>query len=81
MPPLWRRRKHADLRALGFLFSYAAPISHESDFRIAQERHLLPLEVLCPSWRMFVEQLDVEHIYPDIDPRFYHGKLRLSRAE
>src|SRR5689334_23059872 len=22
---------------------------------------------------------DTEHIYPDIDPRFYYGELRLSR--
>ncbi|KAM3548063.1 hypothetical protein ARSEF4850_009638 [Beauveria asiatica] len=28
---------------------------------------------------MLVEQLDTEHIYPRIDPRFVHGELRLSR--
>ncbi|KAH6986801.1 hypothetical protein EDB80DRAFT_183089 [Ilyonectria destructans] len=66
-------------RALGFLFSYAALISHESDFRIAQDRRLLPPEVLWPAWRMFVGQLDTEHIYRNIDPRFHHGELRLSR--
>ncbi|RYP42869.1 hypothetical protein DL768_010173 [Monosporascus sp. mg162] len=73
------KRQGLRQRALGFLCSYAALISYESDFRIAQEKHLLPPEVLWPAWRMFVEQLDVEHIYPDVDPRFYHGELRLSR--
>ncbi|KHN94744.1 uncharacterized protein MAM_07340 [Metarhizium album ARSEF 1941] len=66
-------------RALGFLFSYAALISHESDFCIAQEKHLLPQEARWPAWRMLVDQLDAEHIHPNIDPRFHHGELRLSR--
>ncbi|KAM3554896.1 hypothetical protein ARSEF4850_006247 [Beauveria asiatica] len=66
-------------RALGFLCSYAALLSHESDFLIAREKHLLPLEVTWCGWRMFVKQLDTEHIYPHIDPRFVHGELRLSR--
>ncbi|KAH7160537.1 hypothetical protein B0J13DRAFT_617299 [Dactylonectria estremocensis] len=29
-------------RALGFLFSHAALISYKSDFRVAEEKHLLP---------------------------------------
>lgn len=66
-------------RALGFLFSYAALISHESDFQIAKEKHLLPPGVRWLPWRTLVNQLDTEHIYPDIDPRFYYGELRLSR--
>ncbi|KAH7215367.1 hypothetical protein DER44DRAFT_158222 [Fusarium oxysporum] len=78
-PPQKCERRRLRERALGFLFSYAALISHESDFRIAVEKHLLPPEVRWPAWRTFVEQLDTEHIYPDIDPRFYHGELRLSR--
>ncbi|KAH7190488.1 hypothetical protein DER44DRAFT_844768 [Fusarium oxysporum] len=65
--------------ALGFLFSYAALIRHESDFFTAQDNHLLPEEVEWPGWISFVEQLNTEHIYPDIDPRFYYGELRLSR--
>jgi hypothetical protein len=72
-------RQGLQQRALGFLFSYTALISHESDFRIAKDKYLLPLEVEWPAWRMFVEQLDTENIYPRIDPRFYHGELRLSR--
>ncbi|KAL2126774.1 hypothetical protein VTI74DRAFT_270 [Chaetomium olivicolor] len=62
-----------------FLFSYAALISHESDFRIAEEKHLLPQGLKWPAWRTFVEQLDTEHVYGDIDPRFCYGELRLSR--
>ncbi|KAH8652846.1 hypothetical protein BGZ61DRAFT_500805 [Ilyonectria robusta] len=65
--------------ALGFLFSYAALISHESDFRIAKENRLLPPEISWPGWRIFVEQLDTEFICPHIDPRFHHGELRLNR--
>ncbi|KAH7141596.1 hypothetical protein B0J13DRAFT_608531 [Dactylonectria estremocensis] len=65
-------------RVLGFLFSYAALISHESDFRIAKENRLLPPEISWPGWRIFVERLDTELIYPHIDPRF-HSELRLNR--
>lgn len=66
-------------RAFGFLFSYAALISHESDFRIAKQNHLLPPDISWPAWSVCVEQLDPEHIYPHIDPRFLHGELCLSR--
>lgn len=65
--------------ALGFLFSYAALIRHESDFLLAKEKHLLPEVIEWPDWISFVKELGTEHIYPDIDPRFYHGELRLSR--
>lgn len=66
--------------ALGFLFSYAALICHESDFFIAKEKHLLPTEVQWPAWKTFVEEiLKTEHIYQKIDARFIYGELRLSR--
>lgn len=65
--------------ALGFLFSYAALISHESDFAIAKKNSLLPDEVTWPDWRLLVEQLGTEHIYRDVVPRFRYGELRLSR--
>ncbi len=67
--------------ALGFLFSHAALIRHESDFLIAQQNHLLPAEVEWPAWRLFVQQLDTEHIYQQIDARFVFGELRLSRLD
>ncbi|KAJ6437987.1 ubiquitin-conjugating enzyme [Purpureocillium lavendulum] len=50
-----------------------------SDFRIAQDKHLLPPEVSWPAWRIFVEQLDTEHISTHVDPRFRYGELCLSR--
>ncbi|CEJ93273.1 hypothetical protein VHEMI08875 [[Torrubiella] hemipterigena] len=65
--------------ALGFLYSYTALITHESDFRVAQEKGLLPLEMEWSAWRTLVYQLNVEHIHQRIDYRFIHGELRLSR--
>jgi hypothetical protein len=65
--------------ALGFLYSYAALIRHESDFILAKEKHLLPAQISWFSWILFVRELDIEHIYHDINPRFHHRELRLSR--
>ncbi|PKS10410.1 hypothetical protein jhhlp_002161 [Lomentospora prolificans] len=65
--------------AIGFLFSFAALITHESDFFIAKEKHLLPEGVTWHAWRSFVRELDTEHIYRKIDQRFFYGELRLSR--
>ncbi|KAJ0362696.1 hypothetical protein COL26b_013263 [Colletotrichum chrysophilum] len=67
-------------RALGFLFSYAALMMHESDFRIAKETHLIPEELQWAAWRVAVGQLlDVSSIYSCVDRRFHYGELRLSR--
>ena len=65
--------------ALGFLFSYAALIAHESDFHIAKQKHLLPEQVTWSAWVALVKQLDTENIYDKIDERFKYGELRLSR--
>ncbi|EFR03716.1 hypothetical protein MGYG_06713 [Nannizzia gypsea CBS 118893] len=67
--------------ALGFLFSYAALITHESDFHIAKGSHLLPAEeaLTWRGWRVLVEQLETEHIYRRINARFIYGELRLGR--
>lgn len=65
--------------ALGFLFSYAALITHESDFQIAKEKRLLPEQVTWSAWITLVKQLDTENIYDKIDERFKYGELRLSR--
>lgn len=65
--------------ALGFLYSYAALIRYESDFTLAKERHLLPGHISWFNWILFIRELDIEHIYPDINPRFHHRELRLSR--
>ncbi|KAI8945437.1 hypothetical protein F4801DRAFT_127694 [Xylaria longipes] len=73
--------RHEKLRkcALGFLFSYAALICYESDFRLAQERHLLPEQIQWHDWRTLVEELNTEHIYDKINVRYIYGELRLSR--
>ncbi|OAX82611.1 hypothetical protein ACJ72_03036 [Emergomyces africanus] len=76
--------QHRKLRkvALGFLYSYAALISHESDFYLAKDKCLFPAEeqgITWQGWRTFVEQLDTAHIYPHINSRFLYGELRLSR--
>lgn len=65
--------------ALGFLFSYTALITHESDFRIAKEKHLLPEQLTWSAWITLVKQLDTANIYDKIDERFKYGELRLSR--
>lgn len=44
-------------RALGFLCSYAALVSYESDFHIARDRYLLPREIEWPAWRTLVRQV------------------------
>jgi hypothetical protein len=65
--------------ALGFLFSYVALIRHESDLSLAKDKFLIPADADWAYWTTLVKQLDPEHIYPDIDERFYYGELRLSR--
>ncbi|EPE07184.1 hypothetical protein F503_07835 [Ophiostoma piceae UAMH 11346] len=67
--------------ALGFLYSYAALVAHESDFRTAQEYGLLPPEVTWSSWRLFSKEVATS---PDVASRRFHkrflyGELRLNR--
>ncbi|KPM37466.1 hypothetical protein AK830_g9110 [Neonectria ditissima] len=67
-------------RALGLLVSYIALIRYESDFYIAQERHLLPKELTWPAWGVMTRQvIHIKNIYSHIDQRFVYGELRLSR--
>lgn len=66
--------------ALGFLISYTALISHESDFHIAQGAHLLTDDINWFNWHTFVrELLDTESTYTQINKRFIYGELRLNR--
>ena len=67
--------------ALGFLYSYAALVAHESDFRVAQEYGLLPPAVTWGSWRLLTKQVATS---PDVASRRFHkrflyGELRLNR--
>lgn len=67
---------------MGFLFTYTALLSFESDFIIAKEKGLLPSEINVShwtSWRRFAEEIVTPSIYKDIHQRFYYGELRLGR--
>ncbi|KAK7426296.1 hypothetical protein QQZ08_007197 [Neonectria magnoliae] len=67
-------------RALGLLVSYIALIRYESDFYIAQERHLLPKELTWSAWGIMTrEVMRMKNMYSHIDQRFVYGELRLSR--
>ncbi|KAI8958899.1 hypothetical protein F5Y11DRAFT_20714 [Daldinia sp. FL1419] len=65
--------------ARGFLFSYTALISYQSDFRIAREKGLLPDNVEWETWKSFTKEILQNHDYATINPRYWYGELRLSR--
>ncbi|KAK4451192.1 hypothetical protein QBC34DRAFT_58897 [Podospora aff. communis PSN243] len=69
--------------ALGFLLSYVALITYESDFAIAKAAHLLPEQVTWPRWRRFVREMladdSTNRLYTRVAPRFIYGELRLNR--
>lgn len=67
--------------SLGFLFSYTALVSHESDFHMAQREHLIPRDVSWPAWKTFVRQILEQHDYSSINRRYWYGELRLSRLD
>ncbi|CAK7233336.1 hypothetical protein SCUCBS95973_008560 [Sporothrix curviconia] len=67
--------------ALGFLYSYAAIVAHESDFRIAHAHGLLPPEVTWSQWRTLTRQVITS---PDVvahrfHQRFLYGEMMLHR--
>ncbi|KAF1352875.1 hypothetical protein EJ07DRAFT_135539 [Lizonia empirigonia] len=66
--------------ALGFLLSYAALVSHESDFFIAKDTRLLPDQISWMQWKAFVKEI-LEHdaIYEHVNQRYVYGELRLNR--
>jgi len=68
--------------ALGFLFSYAALVSHEIDFDIAKQNFLLPPEVTWTGWQQFVREI-INHVgdLSQIHRRFVYGELRQSRVD
>lgn len=66
--------------ALGFLLSYAALVSHEIDFSIAKDSHLLPNEVSWIQWKDLVKEiLEYNNVYHHVNHRFMYGELRLNR--
>jgi hypothetical protein len=66
--------------ALGFLLSYVALISHESDFFIAKDTRLISDQISWMRWKTFVKEI-IEHasIYDHINQRYVYGELRLNR--
>jgi hypothetical protein len=67
--------------ALGLLFSYAALISYESDFFLAQEKRLIPEGIRWGDWRNLVHELGTELVYDKVDRRFHYGELGLNRLK
>jgi hypothetical protein len=70
--------------ANGFLSTYARLIVHTSDFRIAQEAHLLPESLDWAHWQRLAPKFasllsDIATGKIDCLPRFYFGELRLGR--
>lgn len=68
--------------AAGFLFSWTALISHESDFKIAHDKGLVPAEVSWFQWKALTEDFlrhPAKDIYDNLNVRFHYGELRLSR--
>ncbi|TPX06994.1 uncharacterized protein E0L32_011062 [Thyridium curvatum] len=76
--PCARRRLRSC--ALGLLYSYAALVSHESDFHLARRHDLLPAELCWQAWRALVAQLLADGGIRDrVHRRFLYGELRLRR--
>lgn len=64
--------------ALGFVRSYAFLIRHESDFRIAQDKHLVPGKVSYRDFQRYIRHFcDVRD--SEVSPRWEFGQLRLTR--
>ncbi|UPX20224.1 uncharacterized protein EKO05_0010464 [Ascochyta rabiei] len=64
--------------ALGFVRSYYHLIRYESDFRIAQEKGLVPSDA---TWGQFCRFTSALHGIEDdmVSPRYRYGELRLTR--
>ncbi|KAI1125380.1 hypothetical protein F5Y10DRAFT_247293 [Nemania abortiva] len=65
--------------ARGFLFSYTALISYESDFLLAQEKGLLPPSLKWEGWKCVVKEVLQNHDMALVNPRYWYGELRLGR--
>jgi hypothetical protein len=64
--------------ALGFLRSYGFLVRHESDFRLAQENHLIPNGMVYEEFQTYIERF---RGIPDaaLSPRWQLGQIRLTR--
>lgn len=64
--------------ALGFLLSYMHLIRHESDFRIAKEKFLLPEGLSWKAWLVLANELRTNN-KDSVHVRFKYGMLSLGR--
>jgi hypothetical protein len=64
--------------AIGFLRSYACLIQYHSDFVIAHQHHLLPLNLDWTSWMRFIAHFSSRGDH-EVSSRYHNGQLRLSR--
>jgi hypothetical protein len=69
-----------DLRpaALGYMRSWSHLVKHESDFRLAQEEHLIPDGVTWPAFSALIAGF-ARVADEDVSPRYQYGEMRLSR--
>ncbi|KAI0193978.1 hypothetical protein EV127DRAFT_384101 [Xylaria flabelliformis] len=65
--------------ARGFLYSYTALIAYPSDFRLAQEKGLVPSYLTWDGWKCVVKEVLQDHDMAMVNPRYWYGELRLSR--
>ncbi|KAL1627494.1 hypothetical protein SLS54_002419 [Diplodia seriata] len=69
--------------AAGFLFTWTALIAHESDWRIARDKGLIPGDLSWYGWKAltadFLDRHRPRQIYEAINVRFHYGELRLGR--
>jgi hypothetical protein len=63
---------------LGYLRTYSYLITHESDFYIAQEQHLIPKDVTWTQLSNFMMRFE-SIVDDDVARRFHYGELRLTR--
>jgi hypothetical protein len=73
-----KRQKIAQC-ARGFLLSYCALISYESDFKLAQTLGLLPSRIEWQQRRSWIPEVIASCPYDSINPRFWYGELRMGR--
>ena len=64
--------------ALGFLRTYVHLIKHPSDFRIAQDTHLIPSDTTYSACRIFFSHF-ASLSNDTVSPRYRFGELRLNR--
>ncbi|KAH8164619.1 hypothetical protein CIB48_g3611 [Xylaria polymorpha] len=82
-PAFWKSHLLQDASlarcARGFLYSYTALIAYPSDFRLAQEKGLLPSSLTWDGWKCVVKEVLQNHDMALVNPRYWYGELRLGR--